>query len=62
MKKNETKIFKPFVSNAPFLYLLKWFSDVFRGYRRDALGTNEVIKTIAIKRAHYAISHLFLVM
>ena len=35
----------PFVPNAPFLCLLKTsetirFSDVFRGERKDALGTN----------------------
>ena len=37
----------PFVPNAPFLYPWKhrktWrFSDVFRGYRKGALGTNEL--------------------
>ena len=34
----------PFIPSAPFLYLLKtlWFSDVFRGQRKDALGTNRL--------------------
>ena len=40
----------PFVSNAPFLYPLKTsgnrkdFSDVFRGQRKSALGTNGLSK------------------
>ena len=41
----------PFVPNGPFLYPLKTFpttlrfSDVFRGQRKGALGTNGLIKT-----------------
>ena len=39
-------IINPFVPKAPFLYLVKTseniitFSDVFKGYRKGALGTN----------------------
>ena len=32
----------PFVPNAPFLYPLKTSEKVFRGYRKDALGTNRL--------------------
>ena len=37
--------FNLFLPTAPFFYLLKTFSDVFRWYRKDALGTNGLIQT-----------------
>ena len=44
-KENTSMLINPFVPNAPFLYPLKTsenlrFFDVFRGWRKSALGTN----------------------
>ena len=46
--KNKEFVINPFVPNAPFLYPLKTkktirFSNVFRWWRKGALGTNELV-------------------
>ena len=61
------RILNLFVLNALFLYSLKTyplktilqFSDVFRGYRKGALGTNELIIKCFIKAKEQQLDAFF---
>ena len=45
----------PFAHNASFLYTLR-FSDVFKGQRKEALGTNSLIQIKELYLANYLTS------